>query len=362
MKSFCSLLLIPMAALAAACSGNVDPEGDDPEGPVTPYTLSVDKDVIESDGKDAAVFTITDAEGVVLTGSGYIRNTSFCINETGEWFSGMVLDKPNVFTSIEDGTYTVSAMYDGEMCANEVKVTSQNRTAYEKFHKNVAIYRFTGSWCMYCPDMTEALSKVGDYTKDHSIVFEMHYNDEFTIDVLKNYAGDVYKFKGFPYCRYSLDTESGDRTRNAIESLVKEQLVKHPARTGIKAESSVSGNTLKVEVSVAASVSGEYDLAMAILKDKCYPSSPEAYEEVYNDVVVSISGNYYAMSSDASFSLDAGAEKKITREWTSDILGTADAADCRVVLFTLVNDGSKVIIDNAVTLPLGGSVDYRYND
>lgn len=361
MKSYFSKLLLPVAVLTAACSGNVDPDGDVPEGPVTPYTLSVDKTVIESDGEDAAVFTITDAEGLVLTGKDHIRNTSFCINETGEWFSGMVLDEPNIFTSIEDGTYTISAMYDGQMCANEIKVTSQNRSTYEKFHKNVAIYRFTGSWCMYCPDMTEALSKVGDYTKDHSIVFEMHYNDEFSIDALQDYAGDVYKFDGFPYCRYSLDTESGDRTRNAIESYVKEQLVKHPAKTGIKASSSVSGSTMTVEASVAASASGKYDLAMAILKDKCYPSTSDAYEEVYDDVVVSISGNYFAMSSDASFTLDAGAEKTMTREWTSDVLSTADASDCRVVLFTLVNDGGKVIIDNAVTFPVGGSVDYRYN-
>lgn len=361
MKSYFSLLLIPAALLAAACSGNIDPDGDVIEGPVAPYTLSVDKSEIESDGKDEAVLTITDSEGMVLTAKEFIRNTSFCINETGEWLSGMVLDRPNVFTSIVDGTYTISAMYDGQMCANEVNVTSRNRSTYEKFHKNVAIYRFTGSWCRYCPDMTEALSKVGDYTKDHSIVFEMHYNDEFSIDVLQNYAGDVYKYDGFPYCRYSLDTESGDRTRNAIESLVKEQLVNHPAKTGIKASSSVSGNTLKVEAAVAASSAGKYDLAMAILKDNCYPTSSEAYEEVYNDVVISISGNFYAMSSDASFSLDAGGEQTITREWTNDVLSSADASDCRVVLFTLVSEGGKIIIDNAVSFPVGGSVGYRYN-
>lgn len=356
-------LLIPFLAIAAAasCSGQIDPDDEKPEGPVTPFTLTVDKTTIESDGKDQAILTIKDAEGIVLTDAEHIRNTSFCINETGEWLSGMVLDRPNVFTSITDGTFTISAMYDGEMCENEVKVTSRNRSVYEKFHKNVAIYRFTATWCGYCPDMTEALSKVGDYTKDHSIVMEMHYNDEFSLEALANYAGDVYKFSGFPYCRYSLDTESGNRTRNDIESFVKEQMVNHPARTGIKASTSVSGNTMKVEAEVSASASGKYDLAMAILKDKCIPSSPEAYEEIYNDVIISISGNYFAMSSDASFSLDADGKKSFTREWTNDILTTDDAKDCRVVLFTLVSDGGKVIIDNAVEMPVGGSVDYRYN-
>lgn len=354
------LLMLAMVSMAA-CSGQHDPDEDVTDEISAPYTLSVDKEVIESDGKDEAIFTITDANGHVLTDAGHIRNTSFCLNETGEWFSGMVLDRPNVFTSITDGKYTISAMYDGEMCSNQVTVTSRNRSSYERFHKNVAIYRFTGSWCVYCPDMTEALSKVGDYTKDHSIVMEMHYNDEFSIDILSSYAGDVYKYDGFPFCRYSLDTESGDRTRNAIESMVKDQLVRHPARTGIKASSSVSGNVLTVEAEVTASSSGKYDLAMAILKDNCIPSSSDAYESVYNDVVISLSGNYYAMSSDASFSLEADGVKTLTREWSNDILASDDASDCRVVLFTLVSDGGKVIIDNAVTFPVGGSVGYRYN-
>ena len=62
---FLRFLLPAMAVMA--CSGNIDPEEGQSEEPVAPFTLSVDKDVIESDGKDEAVLTITDAEGKVLS-------------------------------------------------------------------------------------------------------------------------------------------------------------------------------------------------------------------------------------------------------------------------------------------------------
>ena len=346
----------------ASCSGNIDPDEGKSEDPIAPFTLSVDKEVIESDGKDEAVLTITDAEGKVLTDPEHIRKTSFNIKETNVWQSGLMMDRPNVFTSIKDGTYTISAMYDGKACSNEVKVTSKNRSSYEKFHKNVLIYRFTATWCAYCPDMTEALSNVNEYTKNHSIVMEMHYNDEFAIDALEKYAGDVYQYQGFPYCRYSLAEGSGDRAVNDIQALVEKQLVEYPAQTAIKASSSISGNTLKVDASVTASSKGTFDLGMAVLKDNCIPASSEAYETVYNDVVLSISGNYYGMSADGSFTLEADDEKKITREWTNDILSSDEAKDCRVVLFTLAKYGDKVVIDNAVTFKVGeGVAEYRGN-
>ena len=44
----------------ASCSGNIDPDEGKSEDPIAPFTLSVDKDVIESDGKDEAVLTIKD--------------------------------------------------------------------------------------------------------------------------------------------------------------------------------------------------------------------------------------------------------------------------------------------------------------
>lgn len=347
--------------LITSCAGNHDPEDVGGAGVTAPFTLSVDKSEIESDGKDAAVFTITDASGRVLTSPEYIRNTSFLIVETGEWRTDIGSgDAPNIFTSIADGTFTVRAMYEGEYCTNEVTVTSRNRSEYELFHKNVLIYRFTATWCQYCPSMTEALSGMNDYTDDHSIVMEFHGNDQYTFDGISAYANEIYGTKGFPYCIYSLAAESGKRTVNDIHRAVKSVLVDYPARTGIKASTSLQDGMLTVNAAVKASAAGEYDLAMAVVMDDCRPSAPSdgsmVYEDEYDDVIVAISSNFNFMSSD-KFELEKDEEKSVVKE----IAFAAPQDRCEIILFTLVKADGKTVIDNAVSIPVGESADYIYN-
>ena len=355
-------LLSSAALFMTACTGAHDPEVEDTPA-VAPFTLSVNKTQIESNGKDAAVFTITDANGMVLTDAAHIRNTSFYIVETGEWRTDIGSgDAPNVFTSITDGTYTVKAMYEGEYCENEVQVTSANRKAYELFHKNVLIYRFTATWCQYCPSMTEALGKINDFSKDHSLVMEFHGNDQYTFDGIRDYAAGIYSTVGYPYCDYSLVTGSGKRTMNDLHNNIKSVLVDYPAQTGIKAETKVENGNLVVNATVAASVAGEYDLAMAVLMDDCVPSAPAdgspVYEEEYDNVIRAITGNYGAMSSDR-FSLAAGEDKTIVKEVPDFGLNQEKS---KVILFTLMKTSEgKTIVDNAVSVPVGQSVDYRYN-
>ena len=367
-RIFWSILAV---VIAVSCSGNIDPEagGDNTsKDPLQPFTLSVDKSSIESNGTDAATLTIKDANGLVLTGKDYIKNTSFYIKETDQYQSGMTSSAPNVFTSISDGTYTVSAMYNGKYCANEINITSANRKKYEVFHKNVAIYRLTRTWCQYCPTMTDELNKINKSSKEHSIVLEFHNVDEFAItnsgkDIAGVLLGRFAKSgdeAGLPFCIYSLDNGTGDKTVMEIQEHIKKQLYDNPARTGIKATSTASDGSITVNATVKASVAGKYDLVMAILEDNCKPTSGEAYESVYNDVVRSISGNYYAMASDSAFNLQADGEKEIVKSFNFDS-ALLKMQNIRIVLMTLREAGNKVLIDNAIEFKVGENLDYKYN-
>lgn len=365
MKRISSIFLLAAAWLVSACHGFQDPNDLLAFVPEAPYTLSVDKKVIESDGTDVATLTITDVKGLVLTEGEYLRNTSFYIEELDEWRSGLgSSDAPNLFTSIADGTYTISAMYEGVYCENTVTIRSENRSGYEMFHKNVLIYKLTGTWCQYCPYMTEALHNVDDYTKDHSIVMAFHNNDDFAIPY--NATLDMAAFlqtrlgnNGYPYAIYSLAEGSQKRTVGDIQRLVKNQLSSAPAGTGIKAESVVENGKVTVNATVKASQAGTYDLGIAILRDDQRAVNYEGRTEVYDDVVTMISGNFYAMSSDA-FDLASGEEIKI--EKVCEHPDITPGSTCRVVLFTLTEKDGKPIIDNAVDFKIGESIDYRYNE
>lgn len=365
MKTISRIILICSAVLAAACTNK---ENTDHE-PVLPLTLSVDKSTIESDGKDAATLIIKDAEGMILTEGKHLNKTAFHVAETDEWLNGILLaDKANKFTSLADGSYTISGMYNGSYCDNTVKVTSQNRRTYETFHKNVAIYRLTGTWCGYCPELTRALNGINDFTEDHSIVLEFHNgNDEFAVryDANHDLASKLmveFRNTALPFAIFSLSLGIDTRDSYEIQSIVKDILTQYPAKTGIKATSSVSGDKLTVNATVKASAAGTYDLGFAVIKDDCIPSDPRsATESEYDNVVLGITGNYYAMSTDGAFSLEANGEKAAEFTWTSPIASTADIDDCSIVLFTLTKAGNKTIVDNIVEFEIGESVDYRYN-
>lgn len=364
MKKIFNIFSLLAVLMLASCHGFKDPDELDYNVPQAPYTLSVDKKVIQSDGKDEAVLTITDVKGLVLTEGEFLRKTSFYIEELDEWRSGVgsSSEAHNVFTSIMDGTYTISAMYEGVYCENTVTITSENRTGYEVFHKNVAIYKLTGTWCQYCPYMTEALANVDDYTRDHSIVMAFHNNDDFAIEYnsgidMASFLGKRFKFEGYPYAIYSLAEGSGKRTVNDIQRLVKTRLASEPARTGIKATSVVEDGKVTVNASVMASQAGRYDLGVAVLKDNCTAMNFNNVQEVYNDVVLMISGNFYAMSQDA-FDLSSGEEYQV--EKVCEHMEIAPGSSCKVVLFTLTESSGKVIIDNAVSFKVGESVDYMY--
>lgn len=360
---YAATTLMAAAAIMWGCSGTIDPETGADETPTEPYTLSVDKTEIEANGSDAATFRITDANGLDLTGSKYIKNTSFHIEGTEEYLSGLTMEAPNRFTYTIDGTYTISAMYNGKKCSNTVNITVKNRSKYEKFHKNVALYRLTGNWCPNCPAMTTGINGLDSYSKNHSVVMEFHNADEFSVqyNATQDLAAALMSKLGnnlYPYCIYALDEGSGATSSAEIKDYIKKQLLNNPAKTGIMAASSYADGKITLNASVMASEEGTYDLGIAILKNNCVPKEAAA-ESVYHNVVVSISGNMMYMSQDA-FLLKADAEKKIDR--TIDInIAEAEKNDFRIVLFTLREKGSKIVTDNIVEFKLGESIDYILN-
>ena len=127
-------------------------------------------------------------------------------------------------------------------------------------------------------------------------------------------------------------------------------------------ESSTLPSVSATKVNTTASSAGTYDLGFAVIKDDCIPSDPRnATESEYDNAVLGITGNYYAMSTDGTFSLEANGEKEAEFTWTSPIVSTEDIEDCSIVLFTLTKTGNKTIVDNIAEFEIGESVDYRYN-
>ena len=351
-----TLLLLPLAACTPV---------DDADDIVAqaPFTLSVDKTVIESDGQNVATFKIVDANGVVLTDNSSLMSKIYFKNEaTGK----RLARKTKTFRSVEDGEYTFSATVSGETCENTVTVKSENRSNYEVFKKNVCIYRFTATWCGNCPSMTQGLDRVNDWTKDRIVELGLHgAGSTFAISDGTNYIADYlyprFDAGGFPSCVYDLNYMSDTRAYSEIEEIVFDRIALNPTTCGIKANSSYSNGVLTLNAWLKTSTGGKYDIGYALLEDDC-DGGAGAYEEEYDNVVRAISGNYEFMST-AAMDLQKNEEHKFV-ELSQNVTLSSEAAVGKysIAFFALKRVGTKDVIDNVVKMPIdGGNVDYIYN-
>ena len=350
--------LILLALPVVACSPD---NGGDEFQPQAPFTLSVDKNVIESDGKQTVTFKVIDANGEVITDYPSLEKKVRIKNET----TGTRLPlRTFTFRSIDDGEYTFSATCTGVNCENNVTVESKNRSSYEVFKKNVCVYRFTATWCQYCPSMTQGYEKVNDWTKGRIVEMAIHGKESwYAIGDGSIATGLLMRFYGttaYPSCVFDLVENSEERTYSDIEEQVFNRLAYNPATCGIKADCSYAGDTFSLNATVKTSSGGKYDIGYALLKDNC-PGGKGTHEDEYNNVVLAISGNYQYMS-DKAAQVEMNAEKQFVFNDTIRIPSEDNLREYSVAVFALKEVGNKVVIDNVVKMPLvDGSVDYVLN-
>ena len=351
------ILFILAAFAAVACSGGAG----DSYAPVAPFTLSVDRTEIKSDGKQVATFIITDADGKVLTDNEELLAKIYFKNEaTGK----RLTRRTKTFKSVEDGEYTFSATVSGEECETRVTILSSGRSDIEVFRKNVAIYRFTATWCQNCPSMTQGLERINDWTKGRVVELGLHgAGSDFALSIegksVADHLIDRFKTGGFPSCVYDMDHKSDTRVYSEIETIIFDRIADFPTSCGIKASSIYQDGKVTVSANVKSSSGGKYDVGFALLRDNCIPGA-DAYEEEYDNVVLALSGNYEIMSNEA-FNLQKDAESALVTKSVEVNIPAADMANYSTVVFVLKQNGNDVYTDNIVKFPLGGSVDYAYN-
>lgn len=357
-----------MIAGLVSCKGYLEDATDDPTGdPTQPgLTISVDKDVIEADGKDKAVFSLVDADGRELVTESEIRNVYFYNKATGK----ALPRKSTSFSAIVNGEYEFYAKYKGEQSKNTVVVKAQNRTKYEEFSRKVVLYKLTGTWCGYCPQMTAALAALSDETKNHILELACHSagggEDPFALKVGSSDLGgtllQAFGGQGYPSLVYNLDVLSNNRAVSVIEDEIMQQRVDYPATCGVKIESTITSPTqVDVTATIKASKKGDFDLACALLLDNQYYPNGTATDGMYHHIVKWISPNFLSMSGSATrFTLEAGQEHTVNFTISGSF---AESADMRVAVIAL-RDVNKVspLVDNANVCALGGSVDYLYNN
>lgn len=382
MKTMNKILNLGFAALLlagmTACSGssNDEPDTPKPSDIQAPYTLSVDKQEIEADGKDVVTFTVTDANGNVLTDAAHIGDVTIRNAETGASLGRKV----NTFTSLTNWTYKFSASYQGKLCENQVTVTAKNRKAYETYFRNTVCYKLTSVTCVNCPSMTAALNATPEEWKEHMIVLAIHGNlgsnpDPWTLQsngqpVVNMLASTFCNgYLGYPTAIFNMNKVLEERSGSAISALIQEQMRDYPATCGIKVATRYEESKILVDASLTSSAGGDYELVYALIRDNCkytgsgtYPDREGGY---YDHVCLAISPNYARFSEKNAFHVEKGAEHsaatyeiQLGGEVSREILN-----DCHVVVFATRSVGNNAaVVDNATLCAIDATADYKENE
>ena len=373
MKTLLKYILLAFLPLFSSCTGaglqsgeKHEEESLDPSS----YYIYADKTSIESDGMDEAVFFIKNGKGDVVStyenmGSVFYKNVE----------TGIRLPRySESFTSIRDGEYEFVGIYKGNETVNSVKVISSNRTSYEKYHKNVAVFKLTATTCPKCPRMTESLNMLDDDAKEHSIVIACHNADKFSVQCGRNDLAAAAALKvepnltylGLPSLIYDMSFMGTSVATSAISSSIMERRVASPAEVGIRISSFIlDGNVLKLKASMKADRSGRYDMTAAVLADGLYEPTGYSVDGYYNDVAVAINeANFLAYDNSTGVAMNKDEESERVFTFTFD--GQAPSADVLarfrgvILVHTKYDDGHSEINNSAVA-PYGGSVDYILN-
>ena len=334
-----------------------------PEEFTEPFTLSADKTTVEANGKDIVTFSLKDAYGREMLDD---KNTLQGVNITSaEGVRVTRMEKTVSF--IANGTYHFTAKYKGKASANTVEVVAANRAAYEKYHKNVAIYKATATWCGPCAVMTKALNGLNEDAQAHSIELCWHGQDELAVtpggwdydygSFLISYFGGG----GFPTVILDLKKNTIENTSSGLEREIWDMRANYPATCGVKlyTEYDASAKAINATAELTSSTGGSYDMGMALLLNNQIVSGGTNEGGKYSHIVRASTGNFFMYSSASPTKV----EKDGTMTFTQQIpAGNHKLEDLSVVAFALVPDGNGARIDNIVEVKAGESVDYVLND
>ena len=257
------------------------------------------------------------------------------------------------------------------------------------FYRQSLFLKFTGTGCGYCPRLTKVFANADEKLPGRMVECNIHsYADEEILYYAENSElKDFYSVTGHPRAFFNsmVDIENPssaaesmiDRYGDLLADLVHEACDSYPARTAIQVSSMLSGNIVSLDVTVAAKEQLDYRISAFILEDgiiadqKNYDGET-LYDYEHNAVV------RYAVTEPLGESLgSAGDRTFLTYSKTVTVpdgrvadmdnaylviwISYAGSPDVQEVpVFPYVDFGW--IVDNVVTVPLDGKVDFRYEE
>ena len=331
-----SLLFI---LLILSCSGS----GDD-EGQTNEY---IDLFISSTTGfvGETIIFSVFDGEGNNVSTS-----ADFYVNE--------VKINSNTHTFNNTGTYSVYAQF-GQL-TSETKTVEIMATPIT-FKQNVVVEDFTGTWCGWCPRVSEAVRLLKQETSD-AIVIAIHNGDAMQFSQ-EGTIRAAFNVTGFPTALINRQERWASPQPSNVSQVTGKMNGKSYASVAM--ESSVSGDNLNLKVKVRMGYGYKtMKLAVYMLEDglvydqrnftSYYGGADPIRDFVHDDVLRRSLTNVFG---DDLPSDQVGHDKIYTRDFVYAIPPNYDKSKVKLVAF--VTTGSERTIVNVRQSKLGETQDFQ---
>lgn len=242
----------------------------------------------------------------------------------------------------------------------------------EFWHKSLGM-RFTATWCGYCPMMaTSFASAISQYPNRiellnlHPTSSNLGFNGTSKLE-------NIFKITSFPtgmidYRSSIANYSNSNYTTKVILDAVKETESNYPVKTGISFSSSVSGNTLNLNVKLYIKEKGDYKVTAVLLEDNIIGyqnggGNSYNHSGIARVAITDITGDAVSTSED---------NKTVSKNYTATIPSSCDKNNLRVLVYVLRQYGSQTIIrtadygdyyvDNAISAAVGTTQDLVFSD
>jgi hypothetical protein len=278
-----------------------------------------------------------------------------------------------IFSSETPGVFALYAKFH-DIKSESVTVT----VSPVLFVKQSVALEAVATWCGYSPQMMTIFNSIHESPlSDRILTVSLHRvgsglkSSDIDAEALMAENGVT----GIPFGIMDFERRLY-RNLYDIESSYDVLAINYPVTSGIAVSSRKTDNSIDVELKVKANEAGEYRVGAIIVEDNVVKTQiiyvDGNHENVfYNDSFVHHGLATFIMPGTTvtmgKYLGNIGVTKEVKETFSVSlnrnvVNRTVNYSNCRVVAYVLKRYGDKFYINNAISCPINGSVDYRYAD
>ena len=258
------------------------------------------------------------------------------------------------------GHFLFYAKYKGVLTSIiEIQAISDDILPKGDFFRRTLITKFTATWCVNCPKMSDAIKTVKKKNTNRIVDIAVHYIDDLEVPDGKNLAKQ-FSVSAIPVAVVNLDNESQTSVSSStiLQNYVDKAQASEKAASGIKLNSYEENDFLNVEIETTMAADGEYRLAVAIVQDEIQMAQTGAGSDYVHHSVLK------GMLQDNTDGEDLGECSQgdvCSKQYQHSMNSLEKDGKYRLIAYVLIKhtDGSYTV-NNVVSCSLMEKIDYQY--